>query len=287
PAAGARHVLREGGVWMDMGADPATTQQLLALHVPDPKGHVVVGVGLFPGLLTMLGGYVAELVSPCERIDLGVRLSTLSGAGRGSCRVMVEMLRQPGLDFVGGKQRERPAFGDARPIPYLGTGLAASTAVTLADTVLVRRVSQAPAVASHLALVPSWLRPLFVVSQWVIERAGPLRELVLGLTYRALLALRSLALRWLDTRVQLTAVANAGCANETVRALDFASGVQGTALGTAAVVLLWRDIEAPPPGTHSAAGLFGLDEALVRLTHAGLTPPRLVDPTAEPRSLHP
>ncbi|MEM6995968.1 MAG: hypothetical protein AAF721_36005 [Myxococcota bacterium] len=283
PVAAAKRVLEHGGVWMDMAADTATVQQLLALPSRDATGHVVVGVGLFPGILTMLGRYVADLVNPCQRVDLGVRLSTLSGAGRGNCRLMVEMLREPGFDIHEGKPRPQPTLGGVTALPYAETGPAASVAITLPDTPLVRRVTMAPAVATHMALVPGWLRPGFTVAQWVIDHSGPLRPLVLWVTHLWLLALRFMLLRGVSTPVQLTAVANAGQPDETTRALSFDDGRDATAMGAVASLLLWRELEPPEPGVHVAAGLFGLDEALVRLAHADLDPPGLVDPTGPPR----
>ena len=278
PLPAARHVLEHGGVWMDMGAEAGTAQQLLDLEVVEPKGHVVVGVGIFPGLLTMLGKHVSQLVGPCERIDLGVRLSTLSGAGKGNVRLMVEMLDQPGFDFHEGKRRERPALGPVTDLPYAGTGPAPSSAITMPDTALVRRVTTAPNVATHLAVVPSWMRPGFSMTQWLLDHSGPLRGLVLAMTRWSLLVMRAVVLRALTTRVQLTAVANRGRPDETARALDFEDGRDGNALGVAAAVLLWRDVDPPDAGVYPAASLFGLDEALVRLTHAGLAPPPIVDP---------
>jgi len=278
PLPAARHVLEHGGVWMDMGAEAATAQQLLELEAVEPRGHVVVGVGIFPGMLTMLGKHVAELVGPCERIDLGVRLSTLSGAGPGNVRLMVEMLDQPGFDFHEGKRRERPALGPVTPLPYPETGLAPSSAITMPDTALVRRVTTAPSVATHLSVVPGWMRPGLALTQWLLDHAGPLRGLVLLMTRWSLLVMRAVLLRAIGTRVQLTAVANRGRPDETARGLDFDDGRDGNAVGVTAAVLLWRDVDPPPPGVYPAAALFGLDEALVRLTHAGLAPPPIVDP---------
>lgn len=283
PMAAARYLLVHGGAWVDMSAEPATVDALLALSVDEPKGHVIVGAGLFPGLSTMLGRYVSDLVSPCARVDVGVRLSPLSGSGPGNCRVMVDLMRQPGYDIHDAKRRQRPAIGPGRVLPYIGSGPASSLSVTLPDTALVRRVCKAPQVASQIALVPGWLAPLFSASQWLIDRAGMLREALLAMTYVGLLLVRATVLRWAKTQIQLTAVANAGQPDETSRALAFADGRDGTAQGVAAAVLLWRDLDPPEAGTYCAAGLFGLDEALVRLTHAGFAPPVLCDPAAAPR----
>jgi len=269
PDAAAAHVLTHGGVWIETSADAATSQRLLALKAANPVGHVIVGAGLSPGLSTMLGRYVADLASPCTRVDLGVRMSPLSGAGRGSCRLAMAR-----LDSVS----PEPSDPSPLPIAYPDVGARDSIATESADTALVRRAAGVSDATSHIALRPASLRRALAAVQWLDERVGPLRSALRGLLHGALVVLRTVVLRPLGTPVQLTAIANAGAADETTRSLAFNDARDAHAMGIAAVVLLWQELEPPAPGIALSAGLFGLDEALLRLSRSGLPPPALVDP---------
>lgn len=116
PDALAQWCLHEGATLMDMGADTATAERLLALaSEPNPRGVVVVGVGIFPGLSTVLARQVAQSgAEPPQTLELGVRLSPLSGAGSGNCRLMAALLAQPGLRIEAGARIEGPAIGGDR-----------------------------------------------------------------------------------------------------------------------------------------------------------------------------
>lgn len=278
PVAAAQQVLETGGCWMDMGADPQTASRLLALHADEPRGHVVVGVGVFPGLSTMLARHVAELATDLRSLDLAIRVSPLSGSGLGNCALMLAMLEQPGFDFFEGRRRERPGVGGSIDVRYPGVGTDIAHALTLPDTTLVRVSTHAPSVATHMTTVPGFLVRSFGLIAWLLLRAGPLRGMLRASMLASLWLMRALLLRGVTSRVSMTAIANRGESDEVVRGLDFADGQAATATGVAATVRLWCQRPQPEPGCYSPAQLFVLDEALVAAQRSGLTAATLVDP---------
>ncbi|HUS68458.1 MAG TPA: NAD-dependent epimerase/dehydratase family protein [Kofleriaceae bacterium] len=83
---GMARVLERGGLWLDAGADPdAVTRQLAPRGAP-ARGSVVLGVGLWPGMSNLL---VADLARGHQGpLSLGIKVSPLSGAGRGTVELM-------------------------------------------------------------------------------------------------------------------------------------------------------------------------------------------------------
>jgi hypothetical protein len=263
PDALASHCLRQGLTLFDMGADPPTTERLLQLDSEGARGFVVVGAGIFPGISTVLAQAAAEAVADCQSIDVGVRLSPLSGAGPGNCALMTEMLRSPSFWYEDGERHEAGPVGPPTRLPYLGIGERVSLRVALPDVALVRRSAGPPTVRASMALVPSFLRFNFGLLGALLPRMGPLRRPLLALTEWSLRFFRGLLLRGVKSAVELTAVANRGGPDEQLRMLAFADGQEGTALGVAAMVELWLGrSELPPPGVYAPGDLFALGELM-------------------------
>ena len=259
PDGAIRYVLEAGGVWLELGADAPTIDRLLAIEVPEVKGSVVLGVGVFPGLSTALARAVAESGPPPSRLDLGIRLSPLSGAGPGNCALMAKSLFVPATRIEGGERRESTtAVGPTRPLPYGGTD---HTSVTYAlpDTELVWRATRVPDLSAHLSLIPGFLRFNFTLLAWVCALLRPARPVLLWLLTWQLRLVRALLLRGVKSPLVLVAVADRGSANERSRELRFEDGQTATAEGAAAAVraLAGRDV---PHGVRGLAEIVSLDE---------------------------
>jgi hypothetical protein len=257
PDAAILHTLAHGGTWLEMGADAPSTERLLALALPSPcKGTAIIGVGVFPGISSALARAVIERGSACSSIELGIRLSPLSGAGRANCALMAESLFVPAVHQRGGQRIEgETALGPSVSLPYLIDGelrSQPSVIVTLPDTVLLRAGPAVPDAAVHFALVPSWLRFNFGLlarfARWFRFARRPLAWLV---TWQ-MIVLRAWLLRRVESRVELVALADRGAATERSCALSFADGQTATALGVAAAVHAW--VREP----EHRAGLFGV-----------------------------
>ncbi|MCX4243062.1 NAD-dependent epimerase/dehydratase family protein [Paraliomyxa miuraensis] len=271
PDAAIAHVLAHGGTWMEMGADLVGTERLLAMPVPqDSKGEVFVGVGVFPGLSTALARAVAESGEHgCQRLELGIRLSPLSGAGRANCALMAESLFVPALRYEHGKRTtSRSAMGPAATLTFDGQPAPANN-FALPDTTLIERCTGVPTVTTYFALVPAWLRFDFGALAWMAWLLRFARRPLVWLLTWQMILLRAWLLRRVETRVQLVAVADRGTPHERSQGLSFDDGQQSTALGVVAAVRAWERL----PPHERRPGLFGLAERFtLEELRAGLEP---------------
>ncbi len=268
PDRAARRAVERGGIWLELSADRGVTERLLALD-PDGPGALVVGVGIFPGMSTALAAVAAEGMQRAH-IESGVRLSPLSGAGRGNCALMRRMLETPGARVLDGRQVETAAVFGAAPLPF-PSGERAAAGVGLPDVALIHRATDAETVTTRMALAPGILRLGFTIGAALMRWAGPLRRPLGWLSEWSLIALRAGLLRRVSSRVELVAIAEDG-AQRRVERLDVADGQRGTADGVAAAVICLRDGARPAPGVHTAPTAFGaraLLDAFASLTGSG------------------
>jgi hypothetical protein len=266
PDAAIQHVLAHGGAWLEMGAYVESTERLLGLGAGRTcVGTAVIGVGVFPGLSTALARAVArQAEGGCETIELGIRFSPLSGAGRANCALMAESLFVPATRFEkGALVRATTALGASVVLVYAGQP-ATSVNVALPDTVLIQRATRAPAVVTYFALVPGWLRFNFSALAWMCRLLRVFKRPLAWLVTWQMIVLRGWLLRNVESRLQLLAVADRGTARERSRELSFVDGQQATAAGTVAAVEAWlaRDPEQRPVGVFGVGELFELDELL-------------------------
>lgn len=268
PDAAIRWVLAHGGVWLEMGAHADTLARLLAIEAgPECAGTVVLGVGVFPGLSTALARSVAAQVPGCQRVELGVRLSPLSGAGPANCALMAESLFAPASRYVDGELVEaRTAMGEAVTLTFEAQQVVANN-FALPDTLLIHRCTQVPNVAAYFAIVPGVLRYNFAVLAWMCRLLRFARRPLVWLLTWQMIALRAWLLRNVESRVQLVAIAERGTPREQQLELSFADGQQATADGTVAAVEAWlaRDPSLGPFGVFGVAELFSFHELLVHM----------------------
>jgi hypothetical protein len=235
PDALAGWILKEGGVLMDLGADPTTVDRLLALDASDAKGTIIVGVGLFPGLSTILAAE-AQSEFDADEITLAIRLSPFSGAGDGTIRLMTEMLKD--------------RIGPAAPVPFgRSEAVAGAHEVRLPDQALIQRATGCSKVVTRLALRPAPLGAMFRGASWMIRTLGPLgRILTLPMT-ATLFLLRAVILRDRTTAVELTVMAGG-----VRRVQTFEDGHAATALGVLSTLTAFNSRpEALAPGIYTAA----------------------------------
>ena len=258
--AAARWVAERGSVWFEMGADAAAVDRLLALDLSGVRGTVLVGVGVFPGMSTALARAVAEDGPRCDRCEVVIRFSPLSGAGLANCRLMAHSLFVPASHVEGGARVEgRRAVGDAAAIEIAGS-VRRAVEITLPDTTLVHRATRAPRVCARFDLVPGWLRFNFAALAAIAAALRWARPAVTwALTWQLALA-RAVLLRRVESRVELWAIADRDTPNQRSRGLSFDDGQEATALGAALAVEAWARVDQPiPPGVHGVAEVFAPD----------------------------
>ena len=266
PDAAVSHVLASGGAWMEMGAHAENSDRLVKLASGRAcVGTAVIGVGVFPGLSTALARSVAQQGGGgCETIELGIRFSPLSGAGRANCALMAESLFVPATRFEGGSLvHASTAIGKTAVLTFAGKP-AAAVNVALPDTVLIQRATGAPVVVSYFALVPGWLRFNFSALAWMCRLLRFAKRPLAWLVTWQMVVLRAWLLRNVESSVQLMAIADRGTPRERSRELSFADGQQATAAGTVAAVEAWlaRPADRRPAGVFGVAEMFEIDELL-------------------------
>lgn len=258
PLPAAAWCLQHGPAWFDIGADAGGAERLLAIP-PGGPGAVVVGVGLFPGLSSALATAVAD----GDAVHLGIRLSVLSGAGRGIVQLMMRMLTEPSVWWADGARQAGPPVGPARAFDYPSAQQVASLRVGLADAPVVHAATGQD-VAVHLAPKPGILRVNFRLMAWLARVLGTARGLVLAPARWSLHLLRAVLLKSVPGRVEITAVAGS-----RQRSLAVADGQAATGAAVAAAVALWAARADRPAGVLSAGAVFPIEPWIAGLERLG------------------
>ena len=233
PDDALRFALAEGLLWVEMGVDPQLTQRALALSVAPARGTVVLGAGIFPGLSTALAVELAG--TDASQVELGIRISPLSGAGRGNCALMTHTLSLPSVRYDDRQRVTGRTVGARAAMPFFGSDPQVAAEMALPDADLIARATKAPAVRTRFALQPGFLLHNFRALAWLADRLGTLRGGLLAVSYVMLLGLRAFLLRRVSSPVDLSVVVEAptGRRQRLVRVPD---GTNGTALALAAFV---------------------------------------------------
>lgn len=257
PDAAMRYALAEGVLWVEMGADPELARRALALDVAPARGTVVLGAGIFPGLSTALAVELAG--TDAERVELGIRLSPLSGAGGGNCALMTHTLALPSVRYEAGVRRSGRTVGPRAEVPFYD-GAAEAAELALPDVDLIAAATKAPEVRARFALQPGVLLHGFRALGWLADRLGTLRGGLLAASYVFLLALRAGLLRRVSSPVDLSVVVHgpSGTRQRLVRVPD---GTQGAALALA--VFVRELLPRPLPTGVAVAGQLVSAQALV------------------------
>lgn len=259
PTAFAEWCLRSGSRLIEMGAETTMIESLLALRVDDPKGSVLVGAGVFPGLSTAL----ALSVPAAEEIAIGVRLSPVSGSGPGNCALMARMLADPSVWWEDGARQSGPPVGPPLALPFPG-GSALAHRVALPDAPLLAHATGCPRVTAHLATQPGWMRFNLKLLGGLVYNSGPLKRWMEQAALWSLYATRGLLLRTRTTAIDLVVRTDQGRA-----AVRFEDGMAATGAGGAAVLACMRR-QAPPPGVHVAGSLYSFEQQARHLENLGV-----------------
>jgi len=270
PDAAMEYVLRNGGTFVDLSADPVGVERALDRFsaMKSPKGSLVLGAGVFPGVSTAMAAELCRTSPTLQTLHLGVRLSPLSGAGPGNVGLMMATLESAAAYWERGQRKEGAAVGPAVNLPYLGAGLRPSLRVGLPDAPLLHALAPNADVSTHMALIPGAMRFSFAFLAWMLRLLGPLRALVTVPTRWSMLLLRAYLFRSVGTSVALTVVADLGRPGErSIKAL-VPDGHLAMALGSAAAVS-WLRSHPQAPGVYTAGALTPLDELLTEMKRIG------------------
>lgn len=269
PAGVAEYCLERGLLFLETAAWAPRIRELLALrgHPRTGSGTVVVGVGLFPGVSNLLAADVMTRVSGCQSLDVGIRLSPLSGAGRGVSRLMAHQVCTPGYRVQDGREVGEAAIADRTRLTF-PTGPAHAWRIGLAEPAMIRASTGISEVATYLAPMPALLGPALALFGRIVARAQPAPRWSVRLVAAALSALRGGLLRRRITAVELVAIAgrrDGDPAEGVSGGLQVSDGMEATACATAAFLLALLGRPELPSGVLLPDEVVGLDEALDRL----------------------
>ncbi len=257
PHAALTRVLKRGGWFVDLSADPSGVERALRLRPPEPRGRALVGAGIFPGLSTAMAAAARDAVGSCRRLELGVRLSPLSGSGRGNVALMMETLEGSRALWRAGVREEGVAVGPG-PLLRFSTGEHGTVGVALPDAALLHALAPQADVQTFLALSPAVLRHNLRLLSGLLRALGPLAGLVRAPTRWSLALGRALLLRDVHTPVELVAIANRGEAadHHAVRA-RVPDGQRAMGAAAAATVRALPELDVAP-GVHVAGAVVPL-----------------------------
>ena len=156
-------------MWRDLGDDP------------DPQGRVVLGGGLFPGVSNVLAAdLVRRTPQPLQRLELGVRMSAFSAAGRGTCRTVAELIGRPAERVVRGMRWRHEPLRSAGELPVSG-GAKPALSVGLAEARMLHWSTGVGTTGALLATSPwptSVQRLAVTVLPWKLMEWAPAKWLV-------------------------------------------------------------------------------------------------------------
>jgi hypothetical protein len=263
PDAALAWCLAHGPTFIEATADPLTLERLLR-QGSSRSGLAILGVGLFPGLSNLLARSVWQRAGEQGHLELGVRISPLSGAGAATRRLMTALLDTPALTYRAGQPLELAPLTPGPRLPFPGRDRA-TTAVRLAEPAMLRASTGASDVAAYLAAFPGFLAPVVRLLAGGRRRRALLRPFMRA----GLAVVRGGLLRWRRGRIELTAAAGDQHAGLVTR-----DGFAATASAIAAAVDLLAAHRPQRAGVVTPDQLFDLDETLARM--------RAIDPSSAP-----
>jgi len=193
-------------IFMETSADARLYRRLTdrAAEFADSPMVLVLGCGVFPGLSNLLAAHAAGAADGARRLRLSISWNVMSGAGAGTCRLMVRFLTQPALLRRDGALREGPALGKIVRVKFeRGERLAIECGFP--ESVLLGHSLGVPRVEVFASIRPSFgkgaLRAMSKKSFLRFAASAPMR-LIEGAYFRVL---RGVALKGRTTRVEMLA----------------------------------------------------------------------------------
>ncbi len=275
-AALIEHCARRPVTLVEVGADAARYRAWLDRlgRVPSDafRGRIVLGLGAYPGVSNVLAGAVLREVANPTSLDVWLSWSLCSGAGPGTCELMVDALRRPGVRVRDGVVVAGPPLGEVVATPGLD-GVSHGVDLGFPEGVLLHASAGVPDVRTIVANRPAAPRALLRAVAWSARRSltrGALAACAMRCGFRVvragLLARRTTAVHM---RVEATGADGTRRAAE-LRAPD-AFALVGHAVAVGSEMLLESP---PPPGVVHPDRAFAIEPLVERINarfDAGIT----------------
>jgi short subunit dehydrogenase-like uncharacterized protein len=263
PDALARWCLERGVVFVETTSDMVAVDRLAKIASAEPKGAIVLGAGIFTGVSNLLAHAAAKRAGPGARLELGVRTTPFSGAGKGTVALMAGMLSVPAVSYRGGERQEHAPMGRGPRLDF-PCGPAPSLRVPFAEEVMLHASTGARDVDVYFAPKPALLVWAFTMIPLFVARSAFFAAFMR--VYFNFLRRVLLANRVSSTEIVATAEGPSGRVTLGVTAPD---GMGAGGLAIAAIVAEILERAAPPRGTLMVDEVVALEPILSRMRALG------------------
>ena len=273
PDEAIQYALRNDLFFVETTAEANTVERILfktrrrnGNTQADCTGVVVLGMGIFPGLSNMCAAALHRQGCAQERLEVGIQLSPLSGAGANMRALMVEMMRSSAVQYEGGERMELSPFSPGPTLNFFDVQRA-TVCVLLPETTMLHMSTGVPNISATVAVTPRYLHTLLQACTRILLPKRVVRQLLLPLIQLALLIVRGVLLRWKVSPIQITTAGDAVVGKPfALRAND---GLRAGGCAVAAAVALLADRERPPPGVYTPDELLNLEPVVELLKTLG------------------
>ncbi len=257
PDALAAYCLEKGLLLIEATSDAEAVQRLHdTLRGREGQGAVILGAGIFTGLSNLLARDAADRAGSARRIEIAIRSSPYSGAGRGTVVLMGSALRTATRSWDEGREVVGPpvAAGPRFPFP---SGDAPSLHVPLAEAYMMHASTGAPTSRAYLSPRPSVLVLMFrAIPGFLLRRAWFVAFMTAYFSF-----LRRFVLRSVASAVEMVVVARGD--REVIRTLSAPDGMRTGGAAIAGIVAALRT--SRPTGVRFVDDVTTLDAVLANM----------------------
>ena len=269
------YCIRHQKLYIETSADTETYIKLFdafeAVPVDQRLGSAILGLGIFPGLSNIIAGDAIRALENCQSINVHLSWSVISGAGAGTCEVMVQSLVRPIKHVRNGQIVKAAPVGRPQPVNVFD-GLKSGFELGLPESYLLFKSHRVPNTSVIVSTRPAG--PVFLIRcvHWM-TRIGFFRPKAIQFVLRFLF--RFVRVRLLSNRstsLQMAAFASSDIDGKTaMRRIECQDAFQAAADVLLCCLSLYNKKPKPAPGVYTADQLFTLDQFHMELESQSIT----------------
>ena len=259
------YCIRHQKLYVETTADTETYIKLFdafdALPVDQRLGTAILGMGIFPGLSNIVAGDAIRALENCHTIDVHLSWSVISGAGAGTCEVMVQSLARPIKHARDGQIVDAAPVGKPQAVDVFD-GLKSGFELGLPESYLLFKSQHVPNTSVIISTRPAGPGFLIRCVHWMTG-IGIFRPKAIQFVLRHLFRLiRVRLLSNRSTSLQIVAVArsNNNECNSITRRIGCDDAFQAAADVALCCLNLFNKNPTPAPGIYTADQLFTLEQ---------------------------
>ncbi len=219
-------------------------EQELNKLLENPKGTIMHGLGIFPGLSNLLVKDFYLEHKNLSFINLGIRYNLFSGAGKAMCEMMSKSLTNPSLYISKDKIMLDKPVGEKIIMKWTKNELSGNR-VALCDLKYINRKKGLDKANTILSFMPKWITSIAKVFNYL-----PKYKLTQKLLYLVFFFLRGSLLSGVSTKMEIV-VSNGKVNYSLILDNAFVSGGES---------ILWISTEIIKPKFDIKRGIYCFDE---------------------------